>query len=185
MPPRRLRSSTNASAPYCGPTNAPGSNALLRLLMVPSVMVVGVTPTSDAVLRGAPGAATPVPGPTVVTSTCPAAADGVAEAPGSGDAVPASPAGAALEVVTCGPSACSAAVKARSGSRVPHALSRVQNASTRTGARRTRWVYHVVAGRQETDDPWRIVAPKSHNRWSLRARTSFVPARRRLCGDPA
>src|SRR3954453_2786901 len=114
MPPRRLRSSPNAPAPYCGPTNAPGSNPLLRLLMVPSVMVVGVTPTSDAVLRGAPGAATPVPGPTVVTSTWPATVGGLGEAPASGAAVPVGPAGAALEVVTCGASPCSAAVKARS-----------------------------------------------------------------------
>src|SRR4051794_31284710 len=93
MPPRRLMSSTKASTPYCGPTKAPGSNALLRLLIVPRVMVVGVTPTSEALLRGAPGRSTPAPGGTFA-SPGPATPDpvGLAEATtASGAASPAAP----------------------------------------------------------------------------------------------
>src|SRR4051812_11455235 len=135
MPPCRLSSSTYACAPYCGPTNALGSNALLRLLMVPRVIVVGVTPTSEAVLRGAPGAAMPLPGTTDVTSVWPGPADAAAEAPGTGEAVPSGVA-AGVPDVTCGASAWSAALKAASGSRVPHAASEPASSRAANGCAR-------------------------------------------------
>src|SRR6478672_6356353 len=59
-PPCAFVQLTNACSPYCGPTNARGSNGLVLLTMLPIVIVVGVTPMSDAVLGpdvgpGAPG----------------------------------------------------------------------------------------------------------------------------------
>src|SRR4051794_30566861 len=63
MPPCALIQCANANKPYDGPTNARGSNGLVLLTMLPMVMVVGVTPTSDAVLGPVDDPVAPGPPP--------------------------------------------------------------------------------------------------------------------------
>src|SRR3954451_2639416 len=126
MPPWALVHCTNACRPYVGPTNARGSNGLVLLAIVPIVIVVAVTPVSDAtLLLLPPPPAGPTPGPLSPPAPVdgpvpglllppPTLPPGVVLTPGSG-----SPDGP----VTCGTPCCWAWTNALSGSRVPQAAS--------------------------------------------------------------
>src|SRR3954452_19544986 len=102
MPPWALVHCTNACKPYVGPTNARGSNGLVLLAMVPIVIVVSVTPTSDAVLPGPPWPPGPEPDCPVPPPWLPAPA--LDPAPGaSGPVLPMTPPGPTVEVMPPGP----------------------------------------------------------------------------------
>src|SRR4051812_29511866 len=99
--------------------------------MLPIVMVVGVTPTSDAVFAAPPSPDPPPPPPGPPSPPPPPDADGppltsgpaVADAPGNGVAEPE----AAVPGAT--PSCCCARAKSESGNRVPQAAASRQPAA--------------------------------------------------------
>src|SRR3954469_16729394 len=119
MPPWALVHWTNACRPYVGPTNARGSNGLVLLAMVPIVIELAVTPTSDAVLP-ATGATLPPPFPLPFCGPLP-----LGPALGSPLTVGTTPFGPVVDVTPPGPvtTCCWRALKSLSGSRVPHAAN--------------------------------------------------------------
>jgi hypothetical protein len=94
---------------------------LVRLLIVPSVIVVGVTPTSDAVFGSSP----PLPPPVVEVDPVVPPCCGPPEAPGTADADACGPAAVAVALGSAPPGTSSppVGVKLLSGSRVPHEAS--------------------------------------------------------------
>src|SRR4051794_38715537 len=97
MPPWALVHCTNACRPYVGPTNARGSNGLVLLAMVPIVIELAVTPTSEAVLP-ATGVMLPPPPPLPFCVPPP-----VGAALGSPLTVGTTPLGPVVEVTPPGP----------------------------------------------------------------------------------
>jgi uncharacterized damage-inducible protein DinB len=105
---------------------------LVRLLIVPSVIVVGVTPTSDAVFGSSP----PLPPPVVEVDPVVPPCWSPPEAPGTADADACGPAAVAVALGSAPPGTSSPAVgvKLLSGSRVPHAVAARTASSATRGA---------------------------------------------------
>src|SRR3954451_5886405 len=134
MPPCAFVHCTNDCRPYVGPTNARGSNGLVLLAMVPMVIELAVTPTSEAVLP-ATGATLPPPLP-----LDPVELPALGPTPGRPPlTVGTTPFGPVVDVTPPGPvsTCCWPAVKSLSGSRVPHAASASTTTAPGSATRRS------------------------------------------------